>query len=72
MSPADSIPNLPFQQLTGGEPLNRDPISKSVVAAMVRNHPDWSDVQVAERINREYTEPVIDAAEVAHWRQVAS
>ena len=69
---AHSIPNVPFQQLTGREASDRDPIAKTVVAAMIRNHPDWSDEQVAERINREYAEPVIDVAEVAHWRAAVS
>ncbi len=62
------LPNIPFRQLTGREPLDRDPIAKTVVAAMLRNHPDWSDEQVAERINREYTNPVIVVEEVTHWR----
>ncbi len=66
---AHSIPNVPFRQLTGQGAFDRDPIAKTVVAAMIRNHPDWSDGQVAERINREYAEPVIDVAEVARGRE---
>lgn len=69
---AHEIPNVPFRQMTGREPLDRDPISKAIVAAMIRNHPDWSDEQVAERINREYETPAIHGAEVAHWREAAS
>ncbi len=69
---AHDIPNIPFRELTGYEALNRDPVAKTVVAAMVRNHPDWSDEQVAGRINREYPDPVIDVAEVAHWRKEAA
>jgi hypothetical protein len=46
----------------------RDPLGKTLVAALLNRHPDWSDEHVAARINREYETPVIDAAEVAHWR----
>lgn len=61
------VPNLPFRQIVG-----RDPVSKTVTESMIAAHPDWSDEQVAERVNREYTEPVISAEEVAHWRRVSS
>ncbi len=47
----------------------RDPVHKTVVRSLTEAHPDWSDQQVADRINEEYDEPVIDAAEVAHWRK---
>lgn len=50
----------------------RDPVAKTVTEALIAAHPDWSDEQVAERINREYATPVIDAQEVAYWRVVAS
>jgi hypothetical protein len=56
----------------GSDVVGRDPIAKTVTEAMIAAHPDWSDAQVAERINREYTDPVITAEEVAHWRQVAA
>jgi hypothetical protein len=48
--------------------VGRDPVAKTVVEAMTTTHPDWSDQQIADRINLEYTSPVIDTAEVAHWR----
>jgi hypothetical protein len=47
---------------------DRDPIGKTMSEALIAAHPDWTDGQVAERLNREYTTPVIDVAEVAHWR----
>lgn len=49
--------------------VGRDPVAKTVVASLLVNHPDWSDQQICDRINREYETPVIDVAEVAHWRQ---
>lgn len=52
--------------------VGRDPIAKTLVEQMIAAHPDWTDAQVAERINREYEDAIINAAEVAHWRQVAS
>lgn len=51
--------------------VGRDPVSKTVTEAMAAAHPDWTDQQVADRINQEYENPVIDAAEVAHWREAA-
>jgi hypothetical protein len=56
----------------GSDVVGRDPIAKTLTEAMVAAHPDWTDVQVAERINREYTQPVITAEEVSHWREVTS
>ncbi|AEV86880.1 hypothetical protein ACWT_5862 [Actinoplanes sp. SE50] len=51
-----------------GEVVGRDPVGKTIVEALVSSHPDWSDQQVTDRINREYDEPVITVAEVARWR----
>jgi hypothetical protein len=50
----------------------RDPIGKTMTETLIAAHPDWTDGQLAERINREYDTPVIDAQEVAHWRAVTS
>ena len=50
--------------------VGRDPVGKTVTAAMSEAHPDWSDEQIAARINREYDDPVITAEEVRHWRAV--
>jgi len=52
-----------YEQIVG-----RDPVAKTMTAAMVKAHPDWTDEQVADRINREYADPVITVEEVAHWR----
>lgn len=46
----------------------RDPVGKTITEAMAAAHPDWTDEQVADRINREYTNPVITVEEVARWR----
>jgi hypothetical protein len=51
-----------------GTVVGRDPLAKTMTEMMVAAHPDWTDVQVAERINREYSSPVITVAEVAYWR----
>lgn len=48
--------------------VGRDPLPKTLVEAMVAAHPDWTDEQVADRINHEYEKPVISAADVAWWR----
>ena len=48
--------------------VGRDPVAKTMVETLLGNHPDWSDQQICDRINREYEQPVIDVAEVAHWR----
>lgn len=56
----------------GSDVVGRDPVAKAVTEAMVAAHPTWTDQQVADRINREYTDPVITVEEVARWRQVAS
>lgn len=56
----------------GSDVVGRDPVARTVTEAMVAAHPDWTDVQVAERINQEYTDPVITVEEVARWRRVAS
>ena len=48
--------------------VGRDPVGKTVTAAMSEAHPDWSDEQITARINREYDEPVIAVEEVRHWR----
>lgn len=56
----------------GGDVVGRDPVAKTVTEAMVAAHPDWTNEQVAERINREYTQPVITVEEVAYWRGVAA
>jgi hypothetical protein len=50
----------------------RDPVGKTVTEQMIDAHPDWTNEQIAERINQEYETPVIDAAEVAYWRQEAA
>lgn len=56
----------------GSDVVGRDPIAKTVTEAMVAAHPDWTDEQVATRINHEYTQPVITVEEVAHWRGVTA
>ncbi|BAL87237.1 hypothetical protein AMIS_20170 [Actinoplanes missouriensis 431] len=48
--------------------VGRDPVGKTIVEEFAANHPDWSDEQICDRINREYTEPVITVAEVTQWR----
>lgn len=48
--------------------VGRDPVGKTITLNLIAAHPDWSDEQVSARINREYTDPVITAEEVAHWR----
>ncbi|WP_045740815.1 hypothetical protein [Actinoplanes rectilineatus] len=53
---------------TGGV-VGRDPVAQTVVQAMAARYPSSTDQEIADRINRQYEEPVIDAAEVAHWRQ---
>jgi hypothetical protein len=58
-----NIPNLPFEQIVG-----RDPVGKTVTVMMAEAHPDWTDEQIATRINQEYTHPVITVEEVAQWR----
>ncbi len=56
---------------TGSDIVGRDPVAKTVTEAMVAAHPDWTDEQITDRINREYNTPVITAREVAHWRAVS-
>lgn len=56
----------------GSNVVGRDPVAKTVTETISDAHPTWTDEQVAERINREYTDPVITVEEVAHWRRVAS
>ncbi len=43
----------------------RDPSAKTITEVMVDAHPDWTDEQVAARINRECTSPVFTVEEVA-------
>lgn len=57
------IPNLAFGQVVG-----RDPVGKTITEQLIAAHPDWTDAQISDRINREYTSPVITVEEVAHWR----
>lgn len=53
--------------------VGRDPIAKTIVEDFDRAHPDWTDEQICDRINREYETPVITVEEVARWRpEVAS
>lgn len=51
--------------------VGRDPVAKTITQSLIAAHPDWDDVQVTERINQEYTNPVITVEEVAHWRAVS-
>lgn len=48
--------------------VGRDPAGKIITESLVAAYPDWTDEQVAECINREYTSPVITVEEVARWR----
>lgn len=49
--------------------VGRDPVAKVIVRDLLAAHPGWSDAQVSDRINQEYTSPVITVDEVAHWRR---
>jgi hypothetical protein len=55
----------------GERVVGRDPVAKTITHQMIDAHPDWTDEMVAGRINDHYAEPVITAAEVAHWRAEA-
>lgn len=48
--------------------IGRDPIAKTIVEAFDAHHPDWTDEQICERINRDYDKPVITIEEVVQWR----
>lgn len=48
--------------------VGRDPVGKTITEMMAAAHPDWTDQQITDRINREYTNPVITVEEVARWR----
>lgn len=50
----------------------RDPLGKTLVEALLDSHPDWSDQQIADRINQECGEPAMTVDEVAYWREQAS
>jgi hypothetical protein len=39
---------------------------------MAAAHPDWTDAQITDRVNREYTQPVITVEEVKHWREATA
>jgi hypothetical protein len=52
--------------------VGRDPVGKTVTEAMATAHPDWTDQQITDRINREYSSPVITVGEVAYWRAQVS
>lgn len=54
-----------------GKIVGRDPLSKTLVEALVEAHPDWSDEQISERINRQVCPDdtgVMTPEIVAYWR----
>jgi hypothetical protein len=53
---------------TANQTVDRDPVGKTITEMMSAAHPDWTDQQITDRINREYDTPVITAGEVADWR----
>jgi hypothetical protein len=59
---------IPGEQPVPRQPRGRDPVAKAIVTAMVEAHPDWTDQQICDRINREYTNPLLTVEEVAQWR----
>lgn len=48
--------------------VGRYPLPKTITNSLIAGHPDWTNEQVADRINKEYDTPVITAEEVAYWR----
>lgn len=46
----------------------RDPIGKTITETFIEAHPDWSDQQIADRVNAEAGGQLLDVDEVAHWR----
>jgi hypothetical protein len=53
---------------TANQTVGRDPVGKTITEALHAAHPDWTDQQITDRINREYNNPVITLGEVADWR----
>ncbi|WP_155123666.1 MULTISPECIES: hypothetical protein [unclassified Actinoplanes] len=51
-----------------GRSIGGERCSRIVSNEMIDAHPDWSDQQIADRLNRRFDNPVITVDEVAHWR----
>lgn len=62
-----SDPGYRHLHVAEGAQVRRDPLGKTIAETFIERHPDWTDQQIAERVNQDCG-PVITCDEVAHWR----